>query len=137
MRYLYIGLGFSWVFGIGLNAAYMIPTGRVSYVRLSDSTINLSVRRRNSPRPGGFTGSLFYVPFYYQHPKDGEGNVFTCVCLFTVGYSLESCPKSCLCSCLEAGLNRDTPRTGQGGTSNPRQGNFLVHTYCLWSHRHW
>ena len=36
MRYLYMALAFSWLFGTGLNAAYMIPTGRVSslFVRL-------------------------------------------------------------------------------------------------------
>ena len=29
IRYIYMAVAFVWVFGIGLNAAYMIPTGKV------------------------------------------------------------------------------------------------------------
>ena len=31
MKYIYMALGFAWIFGLGFNAAYMIPTARVIY----------------------------------------------------------------------------------------------------------
>ena len=38
IRYIYMAIAFVWVFGIGLNAAYMIPTGKVG----SENIANLS-----------------------------------------------------------------------------------------------
>ena len=32
MKYLYIAIAMSWIFGIGLNAAYVIPTSKVFYI---------------------------------------------------------------------------------------------------------
>ena len=32
MRYIYIAIAFVWTFGLSLNAAYMIPTGKVNLI---------------------------------------------------------------------------------------------------------
>ena len=35
MRYIYAAIAFVWVFGIGLNASYMIPTATVGQFKLA------------------------------------------------------------------------------------------------------
>ena len=39
MRYIYMAIAFVWIFGLGLNAAHMIPTGKVILIYLYKSSL--------------------------------------------------------------------------------------------------
>ena len=41
MRYIYMATAFCWVFGVTVNASYMIPTGKVGLIHLHRSSLLL------------------------------------------------------------------------------------------------
>ena len=64
MRYIYMAIAFVWLFGLVLNAAYMIPTGKVGLLHLHNFA-KLSLSGENIIRTG--IAQMYLIWEGYQH----------------------------------------------------------------------